>query len=241
VSQSLVHFLGIDIQSITPEEAVRSVLLLGQAKGRAFHLANSFTMVLANDDVELHNVLCADIVLCDGVPLARALKRQDPRMESVRGPSLMKHALAASVDGNRHFLLGGSVETLDHLVRNVEEKYPTAVIVGTHSPEYSPDWADKIDGWADLIRESQATIVWVGLGTPKQDYVVHEISARLNVTAVAVGAAFDFIAGTQPEAPIFLQGSGFEWLYRLLKEPKRLWRRYIFGNLRFLYLLLIRK
>jgi len=237
MSDSVATFIGIDLQIITPRQAVETVLS-ASVSGRAFHLANSYTMVLASRDSQLHDVLAADIVLCDGVPLARTLKRKHPQMESVRGPSLMKDVLAASADEHRHFLLGGSEETLSQLVSNVRQNYPAAHIVGTHSPEYSPNWSDKLDQWVELIKESQATIVWVGLGTPKQDFVVHEIAARLDVAAMAIGAAFDFIAGTQPEAPQFLQGTGFEWAYRLIKEPRRLWKRYLIGNLQFLYLAL---
>jgi len=240
MSNSRATFIGIEIQIVTPQQAVESVLS-APVRGRAFHLANSYTMVLASRESQLHKVLSADIVLCDGVPLARTLKKKHPQMESVRGPSLMKDALAASTAGHRHFLLGGSVETLAHLVANVEQNYPAAHIVGRYSPEYSPTWSDKIDNWVELIKDSEATIVWVGLGTPKQDFVVHEIVSRIDVTAVAIGAAFDFIAGTQPEAPQFLQGTGFEWAYRLIKEPRRLWKRYLIGNLQFLSLALREK
>ena len=238
MNDSFVHFLGIEIQATTPQQAVEMVLSSESTSGRAFHLANSFTMVLASEEPALREVLCADLVFCDGVPLARALMRKNSKMQSVRGPSLMKNVLAQSGPKNTHFFLGGSPVTIDKLVSNVTEAYTNAAIVGTHSPEYSNTWSDKIDAWVDMISESRATIVWIGLGTPKQDYVVHEIASRLNVTVMAVGAAFDFIAGTQPEAPKFLQGSGFEWVYRLLKEPKRLWRRYLIGNVQFIWLVI---
>ena len=232
----VVSFLGIEVQVTTPLQAVETVLTSPSSAGRAFHLANSYTMVLANQEPQLREVLSADIVLCDGVPLARALTKQNSLMESVRGPSLMKDVLAASSEEQKHFLLGGSPETLKQLVANIAVEYPDAVIAGVHSPEYSPNWSDRIGEWVELIQTSGATIVWVGLGTPKQDYVVHELALKCDVTAMAVGAAFDFIAGTQPEAPKFLQGTGFEWVYRLLKEPRRLWKRYLVGNVQFLIL-----
>lgn len=236
VNCSSVNFLGIELLVSTPEEAVETVLSAQITTGRAVHLANSFTMVMASKEPSLQDVLMCDIVLCDGVPLAQVLKYQDSAMQSVRGPSLMKDVLFASSENQKHFFLGGSLETLEQLLANIASNYPNVSIVGAHSPEYSPHWSDKIDTWVELIQESQATIVWVGLGTPKQDYVVHEIASRCVVTAMAVGAAFDFIAGTQPEAPGFLQGTGLEWVYRLFKEPRRLWKRYLVGNLQFILL-----
>jgi N-acetylglucosaminyldiphosphoundecaprenol N-acetyl-beta-D-mannosaminyltransferase len=236
VNRPDVKFLGIPLEVLTPVQAVETVLSVSTDVGRAFHLVNSYTMVLAHQNQALHGVLCADLVLCDGVPLARALQKQDPYMQAVRGPSLMKDVLSASSLRHKHFLLGGSPQTLDALGHVIEQEYPTARVVGLHSPEYSPLWSDKLDSWVRLIKDSQANIVWVGLGTPKQDFVAHELASKVAATVVAVGAAFDFIAGTQPEAPKILQGSGFEWLYRLVKEPRRLWRRYVFGNAQFLLL-----
>ena len=83
------------------------------------------------------------------------------------------------------------------------------------------------------IVDSGATIVWVGIGTPRQDYLVPRLGSRLDIVIVPVGAAFDFWSGRVPEAPAALHGSGVEWAYRLSREPRRLWRRYLFGNPRF--------
>jgi N-acetylglucosaminyldiphosphoundecaprenol N-acetyl-beta-D-mannosaminyltransferase len=112
-------------------------------------------------------------------------------------------------------------------------------IVGSYSPKMSPGISDELNGWVDLIQNSGATHVWVGLGTPKQDYAVHELAKRIDATFFAVGAAFDFLAGTVKEAPPILCNSGFEWVYRLTREPKRLWRRYLVGNLKFLLICLL--
>ena len=87
-----------------------------------------------------------------------------------------------------------------------------------------------------MLKESKAQVVWVGLGTPKQDFVVHEISKQMPITAIAVGAAFDYLAGTLAETPKVIQKIGFEWLYRLIKEPRRLWRRYLLGNIKFIWI-----
>jgi N-acetylglucosaminyldiphosphoundecaprenol N-acetyl-beta-D-mannosaminyltransferase len=88
---------------------------------------------------------------------------------------------------------------------------------------------------ARRIERTSAQIVWIGLGTPRQDYLVPQLAAHLNVPVVPVGAAFDFWAGRIREAPRFLRSSGFEWMHRLASEPRRLWRRYLLGNPRFLF------
>ena len=87
----------------------------------------------------------------------------------------------------------------------------------------------------DRILKSDAEIVWVGLGTPKQDYEAARLAGRLSMVFIAVGAAFDFVAGHKNEAPTLVQRAGLEWAYRLISEPRRLWRRYLFGNVRFLW------
>jgi len=117
-------------------------------------------------------------------------------------------------------------------------RYPSFRVVGTDSPPYSPPTDDELIALATRIRLSDATIVWVGVGTPKQDFLVDRLSRQLSCPIVPVGAAFDFLAGNVKAAPEFLHGSGFEWLYRLLREPRRLWRRYTVGNARFVYALL---
>ncbi len=111
---------------------------------------------------------------------------------------------------------------------------PSARIVGVDSPPFRPLTPDEEDALVDRVRSSGADIVWVGLGTPKQDQFVDEFRDRLGVTLVAVGAAFDFLAGTKREAPMWARTHGLEWAFRLLSEPGRLWKRYLLGNVSFL-------
>ena len=106
--------------------------------------------------------------------------------------------------------------------------------MGAESPPFRELSATELKEQDERIRSSGATCVWVGLGTPKQDYEVSRLAAALPVTALAVGAAFDFLAGSVPQAPRWLQRSGLEWCYRLAREPKRLAKRYLWGNPRFL-------
>jgi len=111
--------------------------------------------------------------------------------------------------------------------------YPNAQIVGAETPPYRPISNVELAELAERIRSSKASIVWVGIGTPRQDYLVPRLASAASVAVVPVGAAFDFISGGTKEAPLIFQGSGFEWFYRLSREPTRLWRRYLFGNIGF--------
>ena len=107
-------------------------------------------------------------------------------------------------------------------------------MVAAESPPFRPLTAAEVAAQDQRIRQSGAELVWVGLGTPKQDHEVARLAAELPVVALAVGAAFDFLAGTKPQAPLWMQRSGTEWAFRLASEPKRLTRRYLWGNPRFL-------
>ena len=111
---------------------------------------------------------------------------------------------------------------------------PDAVVAGTETPPFRTLSDADLDAIAERVRASGANILWIGLGTPRQDYLVHHLSTSLSMPIVPVGAAFDFWSGAIKEAPKLLHGTGFEWLHRLLSEPRRLWRRYLLGNPRFL-------
>jgi N-acetylglucosaminyldiphosphoundecaprenol N-acetyl-beta-D-mannosaminyltransferase len=133
-----------------------------------------------------------------------------------------------------HYLLGGSEETLAALKRVIARRFPTARIVGAESPAFRALSDAEVAAQDSRIRQSGAQVVWVGLGTPKQDWEVARLSEELPVVALAVGAAFDFLAGTKSQAPMLMQSTGTEWLYRLASEPRRLAKRYLWGNPRFL-------
>ena len=113
-------------------------------------------------------------------------------------------------------------------------RHPGARIVGTHAPPFRALTAGEHRAQASLLRAADADVVWVGLGTPRQDLRAAELRAEVPAVFVAVGAAFDFVAGTKRQAPRWMRRHGLEWQYRLLTEPRRLWRRYLFGNTRFL-------
>ena len=153
----------------------------------------------------------------------------------MRGPDLMLETIKRGQSLRiRHYVYGSSQEVVDALVAELRVQAPDALIVGAEAPPFRDLTADEADELAIRVRESEAEIVWVGLGTPRQDVFVETMRARLGTTLVPIGAAFDFIAGTKKTAPEWLQHTGFEWTFRLLCEPRRLAKRYFVGNARFL-------
>ncbi|MDS0244246.1 WecB/TagA/CpsF family glycosyltransferase [Microbacterium aurantiacum] len=231
---------GVPFSVATPQQAAQWVAetSLKLKSGIHIHLANAYTVALADKSAEYRETLTAGAVnFPDGKPVGAvsALRRDRPRLHQVRGPQLMLDTLAATQkSGARSYFLGSTSEVLTALERNVRAAYPHAKIVGIESPPFRAlserERADQIE----RIRASGANIVWVGLGTPKQDVVARELAAELPVAAVAVGAAFDFAAGTLKPSPQWVRSVGLEWAHRLYLEPRRLWRRYLFGNSRFL-------
>ncbi|MDZ7578804.1 MAG: WecB/TagA/CpsF family glycosyltransferase [Candidatus Nanopelagicales bacterium] len=210
-------------------------------RGTAVHFVPAYTVALADTDTQYAGVFrnTESAVFSDGVPVVwagRRLHRQlAGRWERVYGPDVMEAVLAASTsEGPRHYLLGGSPRTVETLHSIIRERFPQASVVGVESPPFRPLSQEEILAQDQRIAASGAQIVWVGLGTPKQDWEVARLAESLPVVAMAVGAAFDFMAGTKPQAPEWLRASGLEWAYRLGTEPKRLWRRYLWGNPRFL-------
>ena len=123
---------------------------------------------------------------------------------------------------------------LEALQHRMAVEYPAARVSGIFSPPFAPIDEAYIKACIEEVGRVESDIIWVGLGTPKQDFVGTEIAKSVNIPVLNVGAAFDFVAQTIPEAPRLVQNSGFEWLYRLLAEPRRLGRRYLYGNIRFL-------
>jgi N-acetylglucosaminyldiphosphoundecaprenol N-acetyl-beta-D-mannosaminyltransferase len=143
-------------------------------------------------------------------------------------------ARAGRAWGLRHYLYGSTADVVGALARRLAELAPGVEIVGAESPPFRPLSEGEEERLVEQIRSARPDIVWVGLGTPRQDKFVDRFRDHLGTTLVAVGAAFDFIAGAKRQAPGWMQDLGLEWVFRLATEPRRLWRRYLVGNILFL-------
>ncbi|NMD93848.1 WecB/TagA/CpsF family glycosyltransferase [Rhodococcus sp. BL-253-APC-6A1W] len=206
----------------------------------SIRLPNSYSVALASKDADYRAVLTGPGVnFPDGAPVAWIMRRGksgDSKAQQVRGPSLFVDVLDRGRGAEiGHFFLGGSPDALAKLLATAHGRYPGIKISGSYSPPFGPLDHEFYAEAVQRIRKADPDIVWIGLGTPKQDYAGATITHRTGRPTVAVGAAFDFLAGTSKEAPRWLQETGFEWLFRLATEPKRLWRRYLVGNLKFIF------
>jgi len=235
---------GLEFQPAGPNAAARYVRERASARSCAhIHLANAFTVALAYRDDAYRLLINQGVVFADGKPITwfSRLARHAPQIQQVRGPQLFLDVLdIGRSTGMRHFFLGSTDDVLQRMRARLIERFEGVEIVGSYSPPFRPLTAEEIADQDALIRQSDADIVWVGLGTPKQDIEAARLAQSTARPAVAIGAAFDFTAGALRVAPLWMQRVGLEWLFRLTSEPKRLWRRYLFGNARFVWAVLRR-
>ncbi|MBN1171452.1 MAG: WecB/TagA/CpsF family glycosyltransferase [Micromonosporaceae bacterium] len=169
----------------------------------------------------------------DGMPMVWAGKKAGATwMSRVYGPDLMLRVLAHAAErGWRCYLYGGNEGVPELLAQRLTERFDGLRIVGTYSPPFRPLTSEEDEAIVERINASGAELVFVGLSTPKQERWMSAQVTRLTANALfGVGAAFDFHAGLIPQAPPWMQRHGLEWFYRLTKEPKRLWRRYLRNN-----------
>lgn len=229
---------GVRIDRWSRAEAVDRLVAVGTGRQPcAVHLINAYTLSLAARDADFASRLDAgDMNLIDGMPLVWLARRKGLPAERVYGPALFAETVdRGRARGLRHYLYGSTPDVVQQLANRLRAKYPGAEVVGVHSPPFRPLRPEEVAEFVDDVAATGAHIVWVGLGTPKQDEFVHQMRRQFPVPVVAVGAAFDFLAGTKRQAPGWMQRLGLEWLFRLASEPRRLWRRYLVGNCVFVW------
>lgn len=226
--------LGCQVDVIDWDRVVRRVLDWANAReSRYVCHGNVHVIVSARRDQHLRRALeDADMVTPDGMPVAwwlRACARvRQPRID---GPDMMwKLCAAAANDGQKIYLYGGSVDTLSRLQQRLAAAFPGLAVVGAESPPFTGQAMHVDTQAARRINESGAQLVFVGLGCPKQERWMSLHRGKLRAVMLGVGAAFDFHAGSVRRAPAWLRRFGLEWFYRLVAEPRRLWRRYAVTN-----------
>jgi N-acetylglucosaminyldiphosphoundecaprenol N-acetyl-beta-D-mannosaminyltransferase len=234
--------LDVAISALTPREAVSLVLEWVARREKHFlNVCTADTILQCHDRPELAAIAnAASLALPDGMPLVWMGRLQGCRVERVYGPDLMLALCDKGRDGGvRHYFYGGTEDVLKALEAALVRRFPGLKIAGSWAPPFRPlTLEEKADAMA-RINEAAPDIVWVGIGTPKQDFWVSEFRPRLHAPVlIPVGAAFNFHAGAVRQAPRWMGRVGLEWLFRLLMEPRRLWKRYLFGNARFVFLVL---
>lgn len=229
---------GVRIDEITPESYLRSLsTFIACGHSHVVHFCAAHPTVEARSNPAYRAILNVGALnVADGMPVAWAARVFGSRTERLAGTDGMHLAAEwGSERALRHYIFGGTPETVDLLRHRLRERYPDIIIVGAESPPFRPLTDEEVAASARRMQDAGAQALWIGLGAPKQDLMA--LRLRLQHAApviLCVGAAFDFVAGTVARAPRWMQGSGLEWLHRLYSEPGRLWRRYLLGNPRFI-------
>jgi len=205
--------------------------------------SNAYTVTLCRRNKKLQGLINgSDLNLADGMSIVWGSRWLGVRLPGrVAGPDLTEALCARAAEkGYRIFLMGSSVENLVRLKSVLQLKFPAIKIVGTFSPSMCEEFSDdETRTMIDQFRDTHPDILFVGISCPKQEIWIAENIKRIGVPLIlGVGAAFDFLSGRIPRAPVFLRNMGLEWLHRLYCEPRRLWKRYLLGNFVFLSLLI---
>ena len=227
--------------TLTNVEEVVTHILEPKKTGFTVAIANVHTVMTSRREPWLAEVIAeTDIATPDGVPLVWALRANGLEAVRVTGIDVMTRALDIGRSlGTKHFFYGSTEPVLEAIVTEVAKRYPGVSIAGTLSPPFREPTESDLDDAVRAITASGANVVWVGLGMPKQERWMGNMRNRLpGVALIGVGAAFDWLAGTVPMAPQWMRDRGLEWLFRLVLEPRRLWKRYIYNNPAFLVLLI---
>ncbi len=204
-------------------------------------LANVHMLMEAKGNADFNSIFRnADLRLLDGMPLVWSYRVfHGYRPERIAGKHLM-HALLekAAEEGLSVFFYGSTPEKLYRAEQFLQQYYPGLEIAGMISPPFRALIAEEFQAHADFIQESGASIVFVALGCPKQERWMHTMRGRIPAVMIGVGIALEVLTGQQKSTPLWMERAGLEWLFRLLKEPNRLWKRYLLTNSRFIALFL---
>ncbi len=239
--EKFLNLLGVRVSPLTMEKAVSGIERFITTGTAGFVcVANVHVIMECQRDAVLRSALNRGaLVTPDGMPLVWMLKLNGFRdVSRVYGPDLLLAACQYGLErGWRHFFYGGAPGVAEKLVQNLNSQFPGLCVAGVESPPFHVLTAEEDAQAVDRINASQADIVWVGLGAPKQEKWMDAHLGRIDAPVmIGVGAAFDFHAGLKKQAPRWMQRSGLEWFFRLCSEPRRLWRRYLINNPLFLLL-----
>ena len=215
---------------------------IDELRGKYICVSNVHTTVTGYEEADYRNIQnTAALALPDGKPLSLYSKKHGfPEAERVTGPDLMGELFSRD-NGLRHYFYGGKEETIQVLSEKLPGEYPSLRIAGMVSPPFRPLTEEEDERELQKMNDAKADIIWIGLGAPKQERYMYEHRGKVNGVMIGVGAGFDYYAGTIKRAPMWMQKLSLEWLYRLLQDPKRLFRRYFATNFKFLRLTMGRK
>jgi N-acetylglucosaminyldiphosphoundecaprenol N-acetyl-beta-D-mannosaminyltransferase len=198
------------------------------------HFLAASSVVAALDNQELNNIFNSGISLCDSRPLGAVLRLKISNFCNIRGSDFLREIIRVDDGTKGHFFLVSDTKIYNSLIKYAKGINPKFKFVGKITPEFASNFDKDYPKWELEINQSGADFVWVGLGSPKQDFIVHHLNIATGKTCIAIGAALEFVSGEKAEAPKFVQSLYLEWFFRLLNDPRRLASRYLIGNFRFL-------
>jgi len=234
------NVLGVGISALNLDLAVAAVATALEQKAKGYICVTGVHGVSeAQLDPAFRAILNRSFLTTpDGMPMVWIGRWQGFReMARVYGPDLMLRLCEYSQSrGLTHFLYGGAPGVADELKHRLEQRFPGLKVVGAYTPPFRPLTADEEQELARRVAALKPDVFWVGLSTPKQEKFMADYCPKLEATLfIGVGAAFDFHAGRMRQAPLWMQRSGLEWLFRLACDPGRLWKRYLKNNPLFVF------
>jgi len=231
--------LGAHIDAVSWNQVLDTISLwAARRESRYVCLCNVHSVVTGKQNITFNCIINeADLAIPDGMPIAWMLRaRGVSGQQRINGPDLMwKLCDRASQGGLPIYLYGATPTVLDSLQGRLLDAFPPLKVAGAYAPPFTALSEEEDRQIVDDINQSGAAVVFVGLGCPKQEQWMAVHRGRVHATMIGVGAAFDYHAGKVRRAPTWAQRAGLEWLYRLLAEPRRLWRRYLYTNSVFIY------
>lgn len=234
-----VDILGVHIADINMDWLLKFTQAnIKELSGDYICVANVHATVTASEDEEYRAVQNGGIMaIPDGGPLStEGRKRGAKNIARTTGPSYMGEILKVSPErGYRHYFYGSTEKTLEKLYENLTHDYPGIQISGMYSPPFRPMTEEEDRAIVERINETEPDFLWVGLGAPKQEKWMAAHQGKVKGLMVGVGAGFDYFAGNIERAPQWMQRANLEWFYRLIQDPKRLFKRYMVTNSKFIW------
>lgn len=230
---SKITILNNKIDCIPGYEALYSLLrTTAKSAGKSMYVTvnNVHTMMEGFRNPSYQQIINnAYLSIPDGKPL-QIVGHLKGNKEITRlfGPTVFENFIDwGRKDGIRHFFFGSSPQTLVQLKESIEKKYPGTIIAGCLAPPFAPMEEWQNEAFLQQINQSDADFIWIGLGAPKQEQWMSQHHAQLRKgVLLGIGAGFDYLAGNTQHAPLWMKNASLEWLYRLIQEPRRLWKRY---------------
>lgn len=234
-----VQVIGVPISAVTMESALAFVAEnLEEIRGSYICVSNVHTTVMAREDPAYHDVQSNSVMsLPDGKPLTLSGRRKAPApMERVTGYEfLRKIFMDPRFAGKKHFFYGTHREDLEQMIPRICKDYPEVNICGYEPSVFRPMSDEEVSELAERINACEPDFIWIAIGAPRQENLMNRLNGQVNGVMIAVGGVFNILSGKAKNAPQWMQELCLEWVYRLLNEPRRLFKRYLVTNSKFIW------